>query len=900
MGWQQAHRHCQQQQQSQQSQPPTLLLVVLVLLGSISTPESASSSADDDLYARLGLSSSADAREIKKAYRSLSLEWHPDKAAARGVDPELAQEEFVEVARAYETLSDQDLRRAYDRERAQPARQRGAAAPNRDPADVPLRRDRAAGARHAAFKAARLREWEVKLDWAARMFNELFPDGHAEVGKGQQQQRQQQWAGAGAGAMPTLQGFFGSADGGDAFGFSFMLDIGSGGGGAGMADARQREASAAGNTHWTAAEDHPSPSPMFSRPASVLRKESAQPAPDPPPPPPRQADLKELLEKEKQDLLSRRNHISPRLRPTSKRSGGGGNNAGAAATTAGDGKTWTVGDRSGGGGSSSAAVQLEDFDGRATRTRTTQVGGQRGGGGGAAAAAAVGGSGQRKQQLLQSTPALDSLGAGRAAGSDETAGTEARAAVAAAAADAAAADAATAAATAAAAEQAAAATAAAGGGSVSDIRTEQEEEEEEDDPFEIGIVRRRMVSRNAERQTAAERAERMEAALQGAAGETAALDDDGAMEDDDEDEEARAAEARAAEARRFFREVEVDEMTPPSASSFSKKGAGSSSSRRKGRGAGGDPEAQGRVEEMRLGRESRRAAAAAAAAAAREDSDDEDDNDDLTVKTPMIDDCVAGPTEEWFVVDDGGSVHFRHAPRMEARVMTVRAAARGELLQGAAEACNLPAGWVQIRPVKGEPGLGKGPQAPCTVDRHRHRHRSRQPKSLDEMMLRAHRFDSAACCWPVLASWFGLVAGGLWLPKQFLLTPRAYEMAGLFDQQQRQQRQQRQRQKQARQQQATQQQQQPPPAPPPPPPAPPAPPPSAAPTAGAGAGAGAQLDCVDDKAGLLKVGTCAANALHPGCDFDLHTLHGGVLYGPEFAGVTVADLCPKTCGRCSG
>jgi hypothetical protein len=87
---------------------------------------------------------------------------------------------------------------------------------------------------------------------------------------------------------------------------------------------------------------------------------------------------------------------------------------------------------------------------------------------------------------------------------------------------------------------------------------------------------------------------------------------------------------------------------------------------------------------------------------------------------------------------------------MEARVMTVRAAARGELLQGAAEACNLPAGWVQIRPVKGEPGLGKGPQAPCTVDRHRHRHRSRQPKSLDEMMLRTHRFDSAACCWPGL------------------------------------------------------------------------------------------------------------------------------------------------------
>jgi hypothetical protein len=56
--------------------------------------------------------------------------------------------------------------------------------------------------------------------------------------------------------------------------------------------------------------------------------------------------------------------------------------------------------------------------------------------------------------------------------------------------------------------------------------------------------------------------------------------------------------------------------------------------------------------------------------------------------------------------------------------------------------------------------------------------------------------------------------------------------------------------------------------------------------------------CVDDRDGALKVGTCAANKLHPGCDADLHSLHGGVLYGPEFSGVTVADLCPKTCGRC--
>ena len=189
----------------------------------------------------------------------------------------------------------------------------------------------------------------------------------------------------------------------------------------------------------------------------------------------------------------------------------------------------------------------------------------------------------------------------------------------------------------------------------------------------------------------------------------------------------------------------------------------------------------------------------------------------------MVEGCTPGPSDIWYVVDDGGSVHFRHAPRMDARVTNVRPAASGELLQAVAEACQLPAGWVQVRPVKGAPGLG-----------------------------------------------------GLWLPKQFLLTPRAYEMAGIFLAQERQKR-------------------APPPSPPPAPPPPPASPPPAPPSSAVPSAGGA---CVDEE-GVLKVGTCAANKLHPGCDFDLHTLHGGVLYGAEFIGVTVGDICPKTCGRCS-
>ena len=57
--------------------------------------------------------------------------------------------------------------------------------------------------------------------------------------------------------------------------------------------------------------------------------------------------------------------------------------------------------------------------------------------------------------------------------------------------------------------------------------------------------------------------------------------------------------------------------------------------------------------------------------------------------------------------------------------------------------------------------------------------------------------------------------------------------------------------------------------------------------------------CVDDAAAQLKVGNCAANVLAPGCDTDLHTIYDGHLYGPEFAGVTVADICPRACGRCA-
>ncbi len=63
-----------------------------------------------DLYDLLGVSRDADAEAIKKAYRRLARQYHPDV----NPDPE-SQEKFKEVSRAYEVLSDPQKRSAYDR-----------------------------------------------------------------------------------------------------------------------------------------------------------------------------------------------------------------------------------------------------------------------------------------------------------------------------------------------------------------------------------------------------------------------------------------------------------------------------------------------------------------------------------------------------------------------------------------------------------------------------------------------------------------------------------------------------------------------------------------------------------------------------------------------------------------
>ena len=67
-------------------------------------------SSKRDYYEVLGVSRSADAEELKRAYRQLARQYHPDV----NKKPE-AEDRFKEANEAYEVLSDTEKRRAYDR-----------------------------------------------------------------------------------------------------------------------------------------------------------------------------------------------------------------------------------------------------------------------------------------------------------------------------------------------------------------------------------------------------------------------------------------------------------------------------------------------------------------------------------------------------------------------------------------------------------------------------------------------------------------------------------------------------------------------------------------------------------------------------------------------------------------
>jgi molecular chaperone DnaJ len=67
--------------------------------------------AKQDFYETLGVGKTADADELKRAYRKLAMQYHPD----RNPGDKSAEQKFKEVSEAYDILKDDQKRAAYDR-----------------------------------------------------------------------------------------------------------------------------------------------------------------------------------------------------------------------------------------------------------------------------------------------------------------------------------------------------------------------------------------------------------------------------------------------------------------------------------------------------------------------------------------------------------------------------------------------------------------------------------------------------------------------------------------------------------------------------------------------------------------------------------------------------------------
>jgi len=63
-----------------------------------------------DYYSTLGLRPDSSAEEIKKVYRKLAMQYHPDR---NGGNPE-SEERLKEINEAYQILGDEEKRRIYD------------------------------------------------------------------------------------------------------------------------------------------------------------------------------------------------------------------------------------------------------------------------------------------------------------------------------------------------------------------------------------------------------------------------------------------------------------------------------------------------------------------------------------------------------------------------------------------------------------------------------------------------------------------------------------------------------------------------------------------------------------------------------------------------------------------
>jgi len=69
---------------------------------------------EEDLYAILGVDPEATDAQIRKAYKKLAVELHPDRYVGRPAEQEEAQKRFSQVSHAYNVLKDAEQRNEYD------------------------------------------------------------------------------------------------------------------------------------------------------------------------------------------------------------------------------------------------------------------------------------------------------------------------------------------------------------------------------------------------------------------------------------------------------------------------------------------------------------------------------------------------------------------------------------------------------------------------------------------------------------------------------------------------------------------------------------------------------------------------------------------------------------------
>lgn len=83
------------------------ILTIITILLLISFSE-----CGEDYYKLLGVKRNASKQEIRRAFKKLSLKYHPDKNKK---DPERAKAMFIKIANAYEVLNDDKMRQIYDK-----------------------------------------------------------------------------------------------------------------------------------------------------------------------------------------------------------------------------------------------------------------------------------------------------------------------------------------------------------------------------------------------------------------------------------------------------------------------------------------------------------------------------------------------------------------------------------------------------------------------------------------------------------------------------------------------------------------------------------------------------------------------------------------------------------------